>query len=65
MNEPKLREIDDAELVMHCFRLCRDGGFTKGAEVLKAMQEDFPGVDDWRIRAAIGKVASGLQRGQS
>ena len=52
--------VTDIEIQMHMFRLMRDGHITKAAELIKAVQEDFPGIDLARIKACAYELARRL-----
>ena len=50
----------DVEIEMHAFRLMRSGNYSKGAAVLKALQEDFPEVAEQRLRECCVRLAERL-----
>lgn len=54
--------ITDAELKMHAFRLMRSARYRKAAEVVAAMEADFPDVDKARIERVLSNLASDLMR---
>ena len=53
-----MSDIMDVELKMHAFRLMRSGQYKTAAAVLEAMKEEFPGVDEDRIRRTLAALAA-------
>ena len=57
-----MAEVEDVEIAMHAFRLMRTGRYLKADELLAAVKEDFPEVEEARIRAVLRQLAERLVR---
>lgn len=55
-----MSKTPDLELRMHAFRLIRSERYRTAAAVLQAMKEDFPEVDEERIKRVLASLAAKL-----
>ncbi|MEE4461059.1 hypothetical protein V2S84_02730 [Azotobacter chroococcum] len=54
------KAYEDIEIVMHAFRLARDGGYRRAKPLLDDLRAAFPAAPDEQIKRCVGRLASKL-----
>jgi len=57
-----MADIADVEILMHAFRLARTGRYRTAAELLAALKEDFPDVEEARLKDCLKQLAERFMR---